>query len=268
MVKYDKRRGEIVLVLLDIDGTLLNSDNNIDDRTINVVKYYNYKNRFVLCSARKPSSTNLIAKQLELKEKIIICYNGALIIEGKQKICEKPLSVEIVKKVVNVAKKYNISINIYSNDMWFANELNDLVLNEAEIIREKPLVIKDSTKFENLTIHKILLLGNEEKLKLVRNEINEINNITVCNSKTGYLEITSFGASKRTAFEYLLEYLSVASKDSLAIGDSYNDLELLQCVEIGIAMENSPEEVKRVAKYVTYSNDKNGVEYALKRFLK
>ena len=257
-----------MLVLLDIDGTLLNSNNNIDDSTIKVVKEYNHKNQFVLCSARKPSSTNLIARQLKLKEKIIICYNGALIINGKQKILEKPLSIEIVTNIINVAKKYNIFINIYSDDLWFVDELNDLVLCEAEIINEKPLIIGDSSKLENLVIHKILLLGDEEKLKNLRNEINSINDVTVCNSKMGYLEITSFGANKRNALEYLLEYLSVARKDTLAIGDGYNDLELLQCVEIGIAMENSPEEVKKIAKFVTYSNDKNGVEYALKKFLK
>lgn len=56
--------------------------------------------------------------------------------------------------------------------------------------------------------------------------------------------------------------------NSLAIGDGYNDLELLQCVGIGIAMDNSPDGIKKNVKYVTYSNDINGVGVALKKFLK
>ena len=116
-------------------------------------------------------------------------------------------------------------------------------------------------------VHKILLLGTETKLNLIKNELNTINSITFCDSKEGYLEITSFHASKRKAFEYLLEYLSVNVEDSLAIGDGLNDLELLQCVGIGIAMDNAPLEVKNVVKYVAPSNDKNGVAIALTKFL-
>lgn len=68
-----------MIVLLDIDGTLLNSNHRIEDNAIKAIAEFSNINRFILCSARKSSSTILIAKQLKLKEKIIICYNGALI---------------------------------------------------------------------------------------------------------------------------------------------------------------------------------------------
>lgn len=256
-----------MLVLLDIDGTLLNSNHRIENETINVISAYNEANQFVLCSARKPSSTNLIAKQLSINEKIIICYNGALIMERKKKIFERPLSAQIVAYIVELAQKYNLTINAYSDDVWIVNKLNSYVLSEAKIIGEKPLRMNDVLKAANFIVHKILLLGTETKLDLIKNELNAINDITFCNSKKGYLEITSFHASKRKAFEYLLEYLSVDVKDSLAIGDGFNDLELLRYAGIGIAMDNAPIEVKNVAEYVTLSNDENGVAIALKKFL-
>lgn len=257
----------IVLVLLDIDGTLLNSSHRIEADTINAISNYNGANQFVLCSARKPSSTNLIAKQLNINEKIIICYNGALIMEREKKIFERPLSVQIVAYILGTAQKYNLTINVYSNDSWIVNELNSYVMNEAKIIGEMPLKINDVLEAANLIVHKILLLGNEARLNLIKNELKTINGITFCNSKEGYLEITSLYANKRKAFEYLLEYLSVNVEDSLAIGDGPNDLELLKCVGIGIAMDNAPLEVKNVAKYVTLSNDENGVAIALTKFL-
>lgn len=256
-----------MLVLLDIDGTLLNSNHRIEGDTINAISAYNGANQFVLCSARKPSSTNSIAKQLNINEKIIICYNGALIKEGEKKIFEKPLSTQNVAYILGLAQKYNLTINVYSNDIWIVNELNSYVLSEAKIIGEKPFKINDVLKVTNYVVHKILLLGTETKLDLIKNELNTINGITFCNSKEGYLEITSFHASKIKAFEYLLEYLSVDVKDSLAIGDGRNDLELLRCVGIGIAMDNASPEVKKVADYVTLSNDENGVAIALKKYL-
>lgn len=256
-----------MLVLLDIDGTLLNSNHIIDDNTIEVIANHSSMNRFILCSARKPSSTNSILKQLKLKEEIIICYNGALIMNGKQKIFEKPLTTEMAKYIWSVAQKYVLTINIYDSDLWFVNEINELALCEARIIGENPIKIKDYIELEKLIIHKILLLGSEERLELLKIELNGIDGITFCNSKPGYLEITSSQASKKKAFEYLANYLAIDIRDSLAIGDGYNDLELLQKVGIGIAMGNSPSEVKRAVKYVTNSNDRNGVGIALKKFL-
>lgn len=88
-----------MLVLLDIDETLLNSSHRIETDTIEAISNYNEGNQFVLCSARKPSSTNLIASQLKLNEKIIICYNGALIMEREKKIFERSLSAQTVSYI-------------------------------------------------------------------------------------------------------------------------------------------------------------------------
>lgn len=256
-----------MLVLLDIDGTLLNSNHRIENETVEAISKYSNMNRFVLCSARKPSSTISIANQLRLNEKIIICYNGALIMEGERKIFERPLLREKVKNILEMAKAYSLTINVYCDDLWFANELDDFVFHESEIIGETPLELKETMDFKDVTVHKLLLLGVEDKLKLLKKDLKRMDGITFCNSKVGYLEITSYQANKRKAFEYLVQYLSVDFRDSLAIGDGYNDLELLQCVGNGIAMDNSPNDVKTVADYVTYSNNKNGVAFALNKFL-
>lgn len=256
-----------MLVLLDIDGTLLNSKHMVEANTIEVIADFNGLNQFILCSARKPSSTNLIARQLNLKEKIIICYNGALIMEGEEKIYEKPLPLEAVTHILQMAKKYNVIVNIYSDDLWFVNDLNNLVFSESRIVGESPVKIKDFLELKDLTVHKVLLLSTEKKLNLIKNELNSIDDITFCSSKSGYLEITSHQASKRMACEYLLRYLSIDVENSLAIGDGYNDLELLQYVGIGIAMDNAPDDVKNVVKHITYSNDRKGVAIALKKFL-
>lgn len=106
------------------------------------------------------------------------------------------MSTKIVAYILELARKYNLTINVYSNDIWIVNELNSYVLNEAKIIGEKPLKTNDVLKATNFVVHKILLLGTEAKLDLIKNELNKIKGITFCNSKEGYLEITSFHASK------------------------------------------------------------------------
>lgn len=254
-----------MLIFLDIDGTLLNSNNTIDKETLEIVSKVNLENEIILTSARKPSSTKSIAHQLQIKEKIIVCYNGALIIEGKKKILEYPLPTNEVLYIYNYAKKYNVSINIYCDDIWFAQTIDDLVLQESQIVHEEPFLI--SNNLEKLTVHKILLISHERELSFLKSRLSILDNLIFCNSKKGYLEITCSKANKKNAFEFLLKYLSYDRSNTLAVGDGYNDIELLKGAQIGIAMGNAPSEVKKIADYITSSNDDNGVAYALRRFL-
>lgn len=255
-----------MLVLLDIDGTLLNSMNCIDEMTKNVIAAHRNNNRFVLCSARKPSSTKQILYRLNLGEEVIVCYNGALIIEENEKLSEKTLSKDNVAMIYRMAKECDVTINIYCDDIWMVEKLDRFVLEESKIIGEQPYLVQQIDEGQN--VHKILLLGYEDKLKCLKERLAKVNGLVMCNSKKGYLEITSSQASKRKALEFLLKYFSVDVQDSMAIGDGYNDLELLQNVGIGVAMDNSPDDVKEVAQFVTYSNDKKGVGFALDKFLK
>ena len=243
----------LLLILLDIDGTLLNSKHSIEKRTIEDIACYSNKNRIILTSARKPSSIRNIAKILKLQENIIICYNGALVMDGDSKIFERSLPIDTVLYICKIAKKHSLSVNIYSNDLWFTETMDDFVLLESSI--------------EKLTVHKILLMGSENNLQSIKEELSKINNLKLCNSKLQYLEITCSYASKKRAFEFLLQYLSFDSKNTLAIGDGFNDLELLECVQIGIAMDNAPDAVKKIADYITASNNENGVGNALRKYV-
>ena len=255
----------LLLILLDIDGTLLNSKHSIEKRTIEDIACYSNKNRIILTSARKPSSIRNIAKILKLQENIIICYNGALVMDGDSKIFERSLPIDTVLYICKIAKKHSLSVNIYSNDLWFTETMDDFVLHEATILCESPILLESS--IEKLTVHKILLMGSENNLQSIKEELSKINNLKLCNSKLQYLEITCSYASKKRAFEFLLQYLSFDSKNTLAIGDGFNDLELLECVQIGIAMDNAPDAVKKIADYITASNNENGVGNALRKYV-
>lgn len=75
-----------MLILLDIDGTLLNSNNEISEKTKNTIINYSNKNQIILTSARKPSSIKAILNQLRINDEIIICYNEALVLDGQKNL--------------------------------------------------------------------------------------------------------------------------------------------------------------------------------------
>jgi hydroxymethylpyrimidine pyrophosphatase-like HAD family hydrolase len=91
--------------------------------------------------------------------------------------------------------------------------------------------------------------------------------VTVARSKPIYLEVTAALAAKAAAALWLLGQWGLPAASAMAIGDGENDVGLLQAVGIGIAMGNAPASVKQAARYVTGSNDDDGVATALDRWL-
>ncbi len=79
-------------------------------------------------------------------------------------------------------------------------------------------------------------------------------------------EITKKAFTKGTAVRYLSAYLGVPVKDTIAIGDSENDLEMLKAVGVGIAMGNASDYVKEAADDVTRSVEEEGVYYAFQKY--
>lgn len=81
------------------------------------------------------------------------------------------------------------------------------------------------------------------------------------------LEFTKKGTSKGTGMLYLCERLGIAPKETMAIGDTQNDLDILQTAAIGVAMGNARAEVKKASDFITLTNEEDGVAYALEHFI-
>ena len=73
--------------------------------------------------------------------------------------------------------------------------------------------------------------------------------------------------SKTTAIKFLMDKYAIAREEVMAIGDNYNDIEMLQFAGLGIAMGNAPADVKVCADYVTLDNDSEGIQNVLNRFI-
>ena len=92
--------------------------------------------------------------------------------------------------------------------------------------------------------------------------------LNVYRSKDTYLELSPKAISKAKALKILHEKYDIKRKEIIAFGDNYNDVEMLDYVGIGVAVENARKEAKKVANYVTKHHKENGVAIALKKFFK
>jgi hypothetical protein len=116
---------------------------------------------------------------------------------------------------------------------------------------------------------KLLLVDDEPLTNLYLQELRERlgDRVHLAKSKPRFLEVGHPDATKGRGLQELAAWLQLDRSQILAIGDSYNDIEMLEFAGLGIAMANSPPDVRSRCGYVTASNDEDGVAQALERFV-
>lgn len=112
-----------------------------------------------------------------------------------------------------------------------------------------------------VTVNKLILLDEEEKLVRLRPKLAAFlsDRASFTSAVPGMLEVLPPGASKGYGVMKLLEHMNISAKDTIAFGDGENDIEMLELVGYGVAVENAKDQLKRIAKFGTKTNDEFGV---------
>ena len=261
------------MICLDIDGTLLNSNHKITKKvkdTINIVSKEK-KIPVILVSARMPKGITFLQRELEIEEPII-CYSGALILDKDGKVLSKKfINALDIEEIYKLVVKNNIHISLYKDDEWYIEEMDEWAKQESEITNIIPKItdfneLIELWKKEVTGPNKILCMATPNKITFLKDNI-KASDLNVYPSKPTYLEIMPTKASKTSAINCLEKKFYINKDDILAIGDNYNDIDMIEYAGLGIAMGNAPEKVKKHANEVTLTNDEDGVAEALKKYV-
>ncbi len=263
------------LVAVDMDGTLLNSDKRITDKTIRTIKMATEKGIIVaICTGRPIKGIEPYIEALGL-DIPYMAYNGALIVMGKsgEIIFDQRLTPNDARVVFSWGKKFDTTIIAWTTD-GLADALFTSAFNaDLEVYRQyssvEPALIQDEEALIQSGITKILFCDSKDKIECIEKTLKENSNLEVdfYTSQPEYLEFVDKRASKAAAMGMLGARFGIKQDEMVAIGDSYNDLSMIEYAGLGVVMENAPDELKAVAGYVTLSNDDDGVAYVLERII-
>lgn len=185
---------------------------------------------------------------------------GSYIVMGDEVIHENFYPLEIVRKAVKWFLDKGITAIITCIRCGY-------VVNPTEIHREHFIEIPSIEYFdENCTNDKFQKIESST-VKWTDEELKFWENLGPFFIHTGYTECCPFGCSKASAIEIVSKHLSVDMKNTIAMGDSANDIEMIKKAGTGVAMGDSPAFVKESADFVTKSYDEHGVSYALKKLI-
>lgn len=261
-----------------MDGTMLNSENQISKRTEEAIKNAKKKGvAVVLSTGRILKSAMNYSRDLQLKNPIISC-NGAVIADGKENIIyKKSISKDIANSIMDLGQAHDIYYHFYSetslysktyikNILGFYNDPND----KDQSKRIEMNIFKDSRDIfdNNIDVCKFLFMDEDGyKLKVLREEISQIHEINVCSSWGNNFEIMDFEVSKGYALSSISKILDIPKEEIIAIGDNENDISMIEYAGLGVAMGNAVAKTKEASDIITSSNDEDGVAKIIEKYI-
>lgn len=267
----------IKAVFIDIDDTLTNSNREISQRNREAIKKCIDKGiKIILTSGRSRKDALEYQQEIGTSPYIISSNGGAVYdVEKQEEIYVEEIEKENIKKMFDYAleNKYRISFNysdkLVMNEAFYPDELDKVKLIEEleKIINEEKIIqcVIYNQDIEKMKLCKHFIEGIE-KVKIV-NESKRLKNPELKPSKNYYCDIVSKQVSKGKAVEMLCEYLNISAQEIVVIGDGENDISMFEITPNSVAMANSLEFVKEKAKYITITNDEDGVAVVLEKLL-
>lgn len=264
------------LLVLDVDGTLLNDEREISKRTLAaLLKVQQMGVRIVLASGRPTYGLMPLAKTLELGNYggFVLSYNGCQIIKAQngEILFERRINPEMLPYLEKKARKNGFAIFTCHDDTLITdspdNEYikNEALLNNLKIIREDEF----STAIDFAPC-KCMLVSDKEKALIGLEQHWEkrlAGTLDAFRSEPYFLEVVPCGVNKANTLGALLEHLGVTREEVIAVGDGVCDVTMLQLAGMGVAMGHSQDSVKVCADYVTASNEEDGVALAVEKLI-
>lgn len=263
----------IKIIIVDIDGTLTNNEQEISNYTKEIITKAKEKGLYVIICSGRPNTYATEKSKLSNASSLVISNNGTLIFDyiNNTVIFESSFSDNLIKKLWDFASENNICCTFNSIFERF---------QPAEIPNNN--YIKNATRISSIedidysVTQAVVNCYDYDKMLKVNSFLKDFKELEVSNTNlnhenvTGayFMDINLTGNSKGKAIEILLDYLNINKNETICFGDQMNDSPMFKVSGIKVAMKNATNELKEQADYITeYSNDEDGVAKFIEKYI-
>jgi Cof subfamily protein (haloacid dehalogenase superfamily) len=267
------------LLALDIDGTLLRSDKTVSPRTLQALAAAQRAGvRIALVTGRRYPAARRVAAQLDCRTDLVL-HNGALIIEGEEVVRCRPLDREVARRAVRVGRAGGADPVVHCGRAGEGLLLVEGVAPSNTLLayyldRSHPDVrnVKDlETAMEDDPLQVMFGGGVAEMAALRERLVAElaagarVERTIYPHLGVSLLDVLDPGVGKAEALAFLQARFQVTAAQTLAIGDNWNDHEMLTAAGLGLLMGNADPEMLALGFPVLPTNDEDGVALAIER---
>ena len=259
------------LIACDLDETLLNDNHFVGkknhDAILKARKEYGVK--FVPATGRGFMQIQAELAELGLKDiedEYVISFNGGALSENKgNRIIEfNGLSFDKMKEIFEAGLNFDVCQHIYTPDKLYLFNLSESEKERLAHLKLDVIYPKENNVdfLKDTPVAKILyqntdvpyLMSLENKLKSITDGC-----VAISYSSNRYMEFNAIGVNKGQGLIDLANKLGIDIKDTIAVGDNYNDLSMLKVAGLSVGANNAVDDVKAICGYVTKANNNEGV---------
>jgi Cof subfamily protein (haloacid dehalogenase superfamily) len=268
------------LLALDIDGTLLRSDKTVSPRTLQALSAARRAGvRIVLVTGRRYPAARRVAAQLPCKTDLVL-HNGALIVEGDAVVRCRPLLREVARHAVRVGRSAGADPVVHvgrageglllvqggvapSNTLlaYYLDRSHPDVRNVLDLetaMEEDPIQVMYGGGVAEMA-------GLRPRLEQELGDRARVERTVYPHLGVSLLDVLDPGVGKAEALAFLQARFAVAAAETLAIGDNWNDHEMLSGAGLGLVMGNADPEMLTLGLPVLPTNDEDGVALAIEQ---
>lgn len=268
------------IIALDLDGTLLDSNKRLTTKNLYALENAAEEGwEIVPATGRLYSGMPDFIRELPFLN-YVIAANGAQVIDLKRRriVYEAELQYKKAVKLMEYLDNFDVIYDCYVAGKAYRNESHkariDQVVQDRHTrqllhdLREPVADLKAFIEEQQEDVQKVQFFAKDDilRLKLVELIKQQFANVAVSSALDQNVEINDELGNKGDALRALANYLEVERENTIAIGDGHNDLSMIYTAGLGIAMSNAAQRVKDDAKWVTLSNDMDGVAAAIEEF--
>lgn len=260
----------IKLVVSDLDNTLLDKNNKINDQTLILLKECLSKGIFIVLGTGRLYQSAKIYKDMIGEDTYIICYNGSLIVDNKDKIVfSKNLDVGLMKKIVDFCKLKNLYCQFYEDGKILVEQVTDETRIDPDLKNVNAIEAIDFDLYDFKPSPKAMIVVDPNLLGVYQEELRDFldDEVYIAQSQNYLIEIMPKDVDKGKSLEYLCDKLNIKPSEVMAIGDNTNDREMLNFSSYSIAVANAVDDLKDAAFYVCENERSLGVAEALNKFV-
>lgn len=265
------------LIACDLDETLLSTDKSVSKDNREAIKKAKEKEVKFVCATGRPyfSMQNTLEEigLVDEADQYVISYNGGIITEnkGNKVIHIEDMDFDLAEQIFKRGIKFDVCAHIYTPEtVWIYNSNP----GEDDFLRGRMKVeeynAQDFSPLKGQKILKVLFENTDYSyLKQIEEEFSDIlDQVDLSYSSNRYIEFNKKGVNKGQALLKLADLLNIDHENTMAIGDNFNDLAMIEVAALGVGVANTHPDMKKLCDVITENdNDHGAVAEVLEKYV-
>ncbi len=263
------------LIVSDFDGTLVNDDGTIcEENKRAIARYVEGGGSFAISTGRLHYGILDRARELNLKG-LVACCQGALIvdIESGKPVQDHMIPHETTLAICRKMEELGVCYQVYDFENYYANNTSDGLRFYEKMVRKKAICITDKplsayVKEKKMGTYKVLAMVDPKDNERLYQEIDKtcFKGCALTKSAPYLIEVINAKSSKGTAVEFLANYYGVPLEKTIAVGDQWNDLPMIEKAGLGIAVQNADQKLKERAVVCSLTNEQGAIAEVIEKY--